>query len=65
VSVTTAGTLGNVALLQLGISVVRGATYQFQFWAKSSNTRKLGVAISDNTDFHSYGLSTTFTLGEY
>jgi uncharacterized protein (TIGR03437 family) len=63
VSVTTAGTLGNVALLQLGISVVQGTTYQLQFWAKSSNTRKLGAAISDNTDFHSYGLSTSFTLG--
>jgi uncharacterized protein (TIGR03437 family) len=63
VSVTTAGTLGNVALLQLGIPVVQGTSYLFQFWAKSSNTRNLGVGILSNADFHSYGLQTVITLG--
>lgn len=63
VSVTTAGTTGNVQLLQLGISVVQGTSYLFQFWAKSSNTRNLGVGILSNADFHSYGLQTVITLG--
>jgi uncharacterized protein (TIGR03437 family) len=63
VSVTTAGTKGNVQLLQLGIPVIQGTTYLFQFWAKSSNMRNMGVGIVSNADFHSFGLSTTFTLG--
>jgi uncharacterized protein (TIGR03437 family) len=63
VSVTTAGTTGNVQLLQLGISVVQGTSYLFQFWVKSSNTRNLGVGILSNADFHSYGLQTVITLG--
>jgi uncharacterized protein (TIGR03437 family) len=54
---------GFVALLQLGISVVRGTAYSFQFWAKSSNPRSVFVGVLDNADFHSYGLSTNITLG--
>jgi hypothetical protein len=50
-------------LLQLGISVVRGTAYSFQFWAKSSNPRTLTVGVLDNADFHSYGLSTSITIG--
>ena len=62
VSITTAGTTPNVQLIQLGIPVVQGTSYLFQFWAKSSNTRKLNVGVLDNTDFHSYGLQTVITL---
>ncbi len=53
---------GFVALLQLGISVVRGTAYSFQFWAKASNPRSVFVGVLDNADFHSYGLSTNITL---
>ena len=64
VSVTTAGLFYAVALIQTGIPVVQGTTYEFQFWAKSSNNRPTRVAINkDGGDFHSYGLGTTVTLG--
>jgi uncharacterized protein (TIGR03437 family) len=64
VSVTTAGLFYGVALIQNGIPVVQGTTYQLQFWAKSSNIRHTPVGMTnDGGDFHLYGLSTTFTLG--
>jgi uncharacterized protein (TIGR03437 family) len=64
VSVTNAGMLGNVQLGQQRISVVQGTTYEFQFWAKSTNARNLRVGVvKDGPDFHSYGLSTAFELG--
>jgi hypothetical protein len=64
VSVTTAGLFFAVGLIQNGIPVVQGRTYEFQSWAKSSNIRQTQVSITeDGGDFHSYGLSTTFTLG--
>lgn len=64
VSVTTAGRFYAVVLIQTGIPVVQDTTYEFQFWAKSSNIRPTQVAITeDGGDFHSYGLATTVTLG--
>jgi uncharacterized protein (TIGR03437 family) len=64
VTVTTAGLFYGVGLIQTGIPVVQGTTYELQFWAKSSNIRHTQVnATKDGGDFHSYGLSTTFTLG--
>jgi uncharacterized protein (TIGR03437 family) len=64
VSVTTAGLFYAVALIQNGIPVVQGTTYELQFWADSSNMRSTRVATTeDGGDFHSYGLATTFILG--
>jgi hypothetical protein len=64
VSVTTAGLSYGVGLIQNGISVAQGTTYLLQFWAKSSNIRHVPVGLTnDGGDVHSYGLSTTFTLG--
>jgi uncharacterized protein (TIGR03437 family) len=64
VSVTTAGLFYGVGLIQNGIPVAQGTTYLLQFWAKSSNIRHTQVNLwKDGGDFHSYGLSTTFTLG--
>jgi uncharacterized protein (TIGR03437 family) len=64
ISVTTAGPFYAVGLIQNNIPVVQGATYELQFWAKSSNIRHTQVGLTeDGGDFHSYGLSTTFTLG--
>jgi hypothetical protein len=63
-SVTTAGLFYGVGLIQTGIPVVQGATYDLQFWAKSSNVRHTQVGMTmDGGDFQSYGLSSTFTLG--
>jgi uncharacterized protein (TIGR03437 family) len=64
VSATTAGPFYAVALIQNGIPVVQGTTYELQFWAKSGNIRHMQVGITeDGGDFPSYGLGTTFTLG--
>jgi hypothetical protein len=64
VSVRTAGLFSGAALIQTGIPVVQGTTYEFQFWAKSSSARDTQTAlIMDGGDFHSYGLSTKFALG--
>jgi uncharacterized protein (TIGR03437 family) len=64
VSVTTAGPFYGVGLIQTGIPLVQGTTYEFQFWAKSSNVRHTQIGINkDGGDFHSYGLGTTLTLG--
>ncbi len=64
VSVTTAGLFYAVGLIQNGIPVVQGTTYELQFWAKSSDVRHTQVNVTkDGGDFHSYGLGTTFTLG--
>lgn len=64
ISVTAAGQFYNAGLIQTGIPVAQGATYQFQFWAKSSSTQHTQVALTmDGGDFHSYGLASAFTLG--
>jgi hypothetical protein len=64
VSVTTAGPFYAVGLIQTGIPMIQGTTYELQFWAKSSNIRHTQIGITeDGGDFHSYGLGTTFTLG--
>ena len=64
VSVTTAGLFYGVGLIQSGIPLVQGTTYELQLWAKSRSIRHTQVAMTeDGGDFHSYGLSTTFTLG--
>ena len=62
VSVTTAGLFYGVGLIQNGIPVLQGTTYELQFWAKSSYIRHMQVNLTnDGGDFHSYGLTTTFT----
>jgi uncharacterized protein (TIGR03437 family) len=64
ISVTTAGPFYGVALIQTGIPVVQGETYDLQFWAKSSTARDTRVGLfEDGGDFHSYGLATNFSLG--
>jgi uncharacterized protein (TIGR03437 family) len=64
VSVTTAGPFYAVGLIQTGIPLVQGTTYQLQFWAKSSNIRNTQIGLTkDGGDFHSYGLGAAFTLG--
>lgn len=64
VSVTTAGSFFGVGLIQTGIPIVQGSTYEFQFWAKSSNSRHTQIGLTeDGGDFHSYGLGTTLSLG--
>lgn len=63
-SVTASGTLGDVNFFQRGLPLVQGTTYLLQFWAKSSNARALPLGVQKGGgDFHSYGLSTTVTLG--
>jgi uncharacterized protein (TIGR03437 family) len=64
VSVTTAGLFYGVGLIQTGIPLALGTSYELRFWAKSANTGHTQVGITmDGGDFHSYGLGTTFTLG--
>ena len=64
VSVTTAGLFYGVGLIQTGIPLTQGTTYEFQFWAKSSNARHTQVGMTmDGGDFHSYGLGATLTFG--
>ena len=64
ISVTASGQFYNAGLIQTAVPVTQGATYQFQFWAKSTNARRTQVALTmDGGDFHSYGLASTFTLG--
>jgi uncharacterized protein (TIGR03437 family) len=70
-SVTTAATdtstapaFAGVQFWQAAVPVTQGVTYQLQFWAKSSNARSMRVNVfKDEGDHHSYGLSTTFSLG--
>jgi len=63
VSVTTAGPFYAVGLIQNGIALARGTTYQLQFWVKSSNARHTQIGMTeDGGDFHSYGLGTTVSL---
>lgn len=64
ISVTRAGQFYGVGLIQNGVPVVQGTTYQLSFWAKSTNVRQTQVNVTqDGGDFHSYGLNTSFTLG--
>lgn len=64
ISVTAPGTLGDVNFFQRGLPLVQGTTYLLQFWANSSNAQTLSLAIQKGGgDFHSYGLTTSVTLG--
>jgi uncharacterized protein (TIGR03437 family) len=68
ISVTTAGTIapaiGSVQFFQLALPVTQGATYQLQFWAKSSNPRGMLVNVyQGGGGFPSYGFSTVFQVG--
>ena len=64
VSITTAGPFYGVALIQTGIPLAHGTTYQLQFWAKASSIRHMQIATTkDGGDFHLYGLSNTSLLG--
>jgi uncharacterized protein (TIGR03437 family) len=61
---TTAPAFAGVQFYQSNLPVTQGATYQFQFWAKSSDARLLRVGMyRGQGDPHSYGLSAAFSLG--
>jgi uncharacterized protein (TIGR03437 family) len=64
ISVTTATVLNEVQFNQRPIPVTQGMTYLFRFWAKSSNARTTRLGLQKGgPDFHSYGLSTSVSLG--
>jgi hypothetical protein len=71
ISVTTVAVSGGppafagVQVFQSALPLARDATYQLQFWVKSSNTRTMHVNVyKGGGDNHLYGLSTTFPLGQ-
>lgn len=64
ISVTASGKLGDVNFFQRGLPLVQGTTYFLQFWAKSSNAQTMSLTVQKGGgDFHSYGLTTSVTLG--
>jgi len=59
-----APTFAGVQFWQAALPLTQGATYQLQFWAKSGSARSMMVSVfKDSGDHHSYGLTTTFSLG--
>jgi uncharacterized protein (TIGR03437 family) len=61
--VNSADSFSAVQFWQTPIPLSQGVTYQFQFWAKSTNARSLQFTLHKGTgDHHSYGLSTPYSL---
>lgn len=61
---TTAPAFAGVQFFQSDLPLTKGATYQLQFWTRSSNSRGMRVSVyKGGGDNHLYGLSTTFSLG--
>src|SRR5579884_1149088 len=62
---TGAPAFAGVQFFQSNLPFAQGATYQLEFWAKSSNARTMHVNVyKGGGDSHLYGLSTTFSLGQ-
>jgi uncharacterized protein (TIGR03437 family) len=53
-----------VSIEQDNLTIVKGATYQLQFWARSDSQRSLSVNVQGGApNYPEYGLFTTVTLG--